>query len=256
MYKELFQLEIAHAYYSEGGDAGLTIVADEATQQFMQGRSFLIKPTRAGLRVLMPVDENLVARTTFLPDDVLRFEVYPSSSHFGIVTDTSSLAPGEVLHFSNVGFTESETELAITSVVGRGTHNGFQLCATVAIHIASVLLAQPQPPRYRATFNTKSEVWKYYFVSEQESTDFKVEDREEKLLFNQVQLGENSSDIVGGALQRNFPQAKVFLFESAASITQSEQAIKNLQLLRDGEVIIQHLPNPDVADAAIKIIKI
>lgn len=256
MYKEFFQIETEHQYFSADGAADLALVPDRDTLQYLKGRHFILKSTGNGLKVLIPVDKDGIATTTFQPDEVLTFEVFPRSSTFSLFTETSDLGIGEIFRFTNEGLSAATLELVSSTSSANGSLNGFPLIGKIEIHLTDALVTGPNLTTYKVVFNAKSETWRYFFVSDKETTDLNVEDRDENLVFNQVNLDGNSSDKIGMSLRQNFPEANIFLFESATSIPCSNKVLKNLQLLRDGHVIIKHLPNPDIGDAAIRIVKI
>lgn len=256
MYKELFRIDLVHQYFSGGGKGNLTLRPVERTRQLLQGQQAILKATGNGVMLLVPMEESGVARLNLLSKEVLTFEVFSQSNDFHAITDLSDLADGEILGFSNAGLPVGQTELPSVPTGGKGPQNGLLMVATVKIHLSKKLLTIDEAVQYKIAFEARSEKWRYYFVTDNETTDLRVEDRSENLQFNNLDLEGGSPDKIGTALNANFPEANVFLFESETAIPFSDQVLKNLQLFRDGHVLIKHLPNPETKDAAVKIIKI
>jgi hypothetical protein len=253
-YREYFRIEIKHQYFATAGSADLTIVPDVRTLRLLQGQHIIFKSSGNELKILIPVDENGVAKSTL--DEALVLEIFPESSTFGSITDTSDLAEGEIYLFTNAGLPETASQLAVSPSPELGSRHGFPMIGRVEIEPTNALLTRTKSVAYQAIFKAKSAKWKYYFVSDHETTDLSIVDADGNLVFGEVDLGIVPLDQIGASIQENFPDTNLFLFESATPISDSDQALRNLQLFRDGNLIIKHLPNPEAGDSAIKIIKI
>ncbi|MEM6270431.1 MAG: hypothetical protein AAF998_13390 [Bacteroidota bacterium] len=252
-YQEFLRLEIAHDYFAPAAAPDLVVRPTPATTRYLAGRGGLLKGTLQGFRLLLPAPD-AIPNPRFGPDDRLTFQVFPESDTFNLITDLP--ASGHHFHFTNQEFKGAAGTLRATSRPGSGSHRGFPLAAQIDLHLADAEAAAEFPVRYRIAFPAQSEIWKYYFVAEKNTTDLRVEDREAKLTFHAVDATTLATDRVGKSLRTNYPDANLFLFESTHPIAGSVQGRKNLQLLREGHVIIPHLPNPDVRDAAMRIIKL
>lgn len=255
MYKEFFSIEIEHQYFSSHGGADLTILPDRSTLRFLQGLRLIVKATRNGLKVLIPVDENGVPTISLPSDEALMFEIFPQSNTFSLFT-VPSLPIGEILAFTNLGLAETDSELQSSRALDSSSLNGFPMVAKVEIKLTSVLLTRIEVLPYKVVFAARSAKWKYYLVADQDTTDLKVEDRGGNHVFTKQEIDGQSTDEIGMSLRTNFPEANLFLFESNIPIPCQDQALKNLELLRDGEVLIKHLPNPEMAEQAVRIINI
>lgn len=260
-YKELFRIVIEHPYFQPGEPVELAIVPSKSTLRFLTGQRFIIKDMVNGIKVLVPVNEAGSVLPALQPDDLFTFKVFPTSNIFHLITDVPDLEEGEILRFSNAGLSENDTQLAssVAEAERNGVYNGFPVVADAAIQVSDLLLDNdnvPKTPQYRVVFNPRSEKWKYYFVSDPETTDLSIQDLNGQLTFNRVDAETEASDKIASSLRSNFPNAGLFLFESDAPIASRSQGIKKLQLLRNLDVIINHLPNPDVEDVNFKIIKI
>lgn len=256
MYKEFFRIEIDHQYFLSGGVADLTIVPNEHTLRFLKGQHFICAGTTNGVKVLIPINENGSTKPIFCADDVLIFNIFPTTSTFGLFTDLSDLSKGEIFRFTNEKLPEATSELVSSISVDNGSLNGFRITAKVEIHPTDALLSGTNLVPYKVIFKARLVPWKYYLVSDKETTDLAVKDLGNQFVFNHVNINDDTSDQIGMSLRLNYPEANLLLFESDTPLVCSNQVLKNLQLLRDNEVIIKHLPNPDIGDEAIKIIKI
>lgn len=255
-YKEFFQIAIDHQYFPDGL-TNLILLPDENTVKFLERRSFVIRRTAQGLQVLVQVDEDGNMLPTTSPDEVLAFNVFPTCGDFREFTDLPTVGDDKVLLFTNAGLTGDTTELKVGETTAGGVFNGFPTIAKIQIHLTEVSFGTSDfGPVYQTVFKSKSVKWKYYFVSNPESAGFVVEDRGKRMLFSEIDIGGDTADQIATSLKLNFPDAGLIAFESNSPITYSKKAIKNIQLLQNSNVIIKHLPNPDVGDNGIQIIKI
>lgn len=267
-YREFFRIAIEHQYFSPGEPVELVIVPDQSTHRFLKGQQFIIKDMINGIRILVPIDEGGSAVPGLQADDMFTFKIFPTSGTFHAFTDTPDLTEGEILSFTNVGLSENNTQLTSSVADGSGILCGFPLVAEVTIQVGNLLLDNnnvPTTPEYNIVFNSKAVTWKYYIVSNPETTDLSIQDTNqdinEQLTFSSVELQNNTEDKIMASLNSNFPDANLFLFESEAPVTLRSQPIKGLQLLRHDvdsttDIIINHLPNPDIKDIDFKIIKV
>ncbi len=258
-YREFFRIEIDHQYFQPGEYAELVIVPDQSTRSLLKGQRFILKEIINGISVLIPVDEAGSAIPGLNADDLFTFKIFPTSNTFRSFTELPDLAEEEILSFTNLTLLENDTQLVSSIANGSGTRYGFPLVADVAIQVSDVLLDAnnvPTTPKYKVVFNSKAEKWRYYFVSDPETTDFSIQDANEELIFNSVDIQSITEDKIVSSLQSNFPDANLFLFESETPVAFQSQAINKLQLIRNEDVIINNLPNPDTKDINFKIIKI
>ena len=235
----------------------MVLIPEKQTLKLLRGQHFLEKKTAGGIKVLIPVDQESNALPIINPDDVFAFNVFPTSGIFSEFTDISTVSNDKILRFSNEGLGTDTLELAVSEATKEGMFNGFPAIAKIEIQLSEVSSGlDGLPPVYQAVFKSKSVRWRYYFVSSTGTTNLTIEQRDEQLIFNELEIQNDTSDKIAASLRLNFPDTQLVVFESSASIAYSNRAIKNIQLLRNGDVVIQHLPNPDVGDDGIQIIKV
>ncbi|UII24669.1 hypothetical protein LVD15_15245 [Fulvivirga maritima] len=252
MYKVLFELAIDHQYFS-AGRADIAIVPDEKTDRMMRGQHFLMKNTFNGIRVLTPVYDNGDMKPILTKQDHFAFNLYPTSSIFSQVTELPKAEPDKVILYNNSRI-EDEALFLTTTDHSASTFNGYPLVARVEIGVTDQLLAGVEEV-HKVVFNAPAIKWKYYFISEDSAQDLSIEDGSNMLVFNQVDITEQADDPLLMSLKKTFPDLSLSLFESDSPVVASNYAVKKLGLLRGGEVIIKHLPNPGVDDGGVKIIK-
>jgi hypothetical protein len=152
----------------------------------------------------------------------------------------------------------NDFQLAASTAAGEiKSLNGFKMVAKIEIHPTDELLDLTIVKPYFITFNAVSAIWKYYLVTDPEVKDLFIEDKGNPALqFKKLELQEDTPDPVGMALQANYPNAGLLLFESSTPVPRQSRGRKNIQLIRDGQTVIQHLPNPAAENQEIRIIKV
>jgi len=100
------------------------------------------------------------------------------------------------------------------------------------------------PPAFNVAFNARKEILKYYIIvknyTDAEFNKLSVEDTDEVKFKKVLSSAFARDDIDPGLLAVN--GARVVLFRSQAVVARSEKARKNIQLKKNGEVLIKHLP--------------
>lgn len=122
------------------------------------------------------------------------------------------------------------------------------------------------PPEFQISFAAKQETLKYYVVghhySDTEFAALSVADAGEEgrlpISFTKVlPAAFTPDDIAPDLLASN--DAKIALFKSQTSVTRQEKARQKIQLRKNGEVLIPHLPQPGIqkvnADLIIPLTK-
>lgn len=251
-----FQIETEHPYFS-GKPADLIVLPDNQTIKLLKNRHFFIKKTAKGIKVLLLMNEESKALPALEINDVLVFNVFPISDSVRELTDTSTVENGNMMLFSNEGSGMGNVGLVQSETLQKGMFRGFPAMARVEIKGSEVALgANVPPPLYRVLFNSKSIKWKYYLLSNPENTGIVIESRDEQLKFEQVEIKDGISDEILTSLMSNFPDTQLLIYESGTAIPYMSKPIKDIKLMQNGEVLIKHLPNPQLHDRGIQIIKI
>ena len=119
-------------------------------------------------------------------------------------------------------------------------------------------------PQYQLQYNARTETLKYYIVAANyTNTEFgqllvsdngSVEESRPKITFKKV----NSTAFTAAEIPASFlasdPTKKVVLFKSETLVARQEKARKKIQLTKNGDVLIPHLPQPSADKSKSDII--
>lgn len=254
-YHVFFQIELVHPYFS-GNVTDLIILPDAQTALLLSSQRFIIKKTTNGIMVLKVVDDEVLS-LPMLEEAVFVFSVFPTSDAVREFTDTSMVETGKMLLFSNKELSTGDLELTKSETLQKGKYQNFPAIARVEIK-GGEITSQPNGSSllYKAHFQSKAIKWRYYFVSNSKTTDLAIATRDQQLKFNPLEIKEDSSDQIVQSLLLHFQDTQIVVFESSIDIPYSKTPIKNINLIQNGSVLINHLPNPEVQDYGIQIIKI
>lgn len=252
-YREFFDIEVIHPVLSESND--LVLVPKNETRKHLSNLGFVIKKTEKGIKVLAPMSQKNGGFQSLSEDDNFTFYIYPTSDITQEVTDFSEIDESHMISFSNQDL--KSQELVNSQVVKEGVFEGYPALGRIHIIGHKInLTSLEQPINFKAVFGAKSVKWKYYFVSNTEDTDISLESRDNQISFNEVVVDENPTDQIINSIQLNFPNTQLKIFESKDLVPYSNKPIKNIKLLQNGDVLINHLPNPRAEQQGIQIIKI
>ncbi|NHN24065.1 hypothetical protein FIA58_000110 [Flavobacterium jejuense] len=255
-YRVFFQIEIVHPYFSTAA-ADLIILPDAQTTLFLSKQRFLIRRTINGIKILRAINENDEKLTAIEVENVFVFNIFPTSENVREFTDTSMVETGKMLLFSNEGLSKGNVELMKSKTFQEGKYQNFPAIARVEIKGGEIISqSNGSPHLYKALFQSRAIKWKYYFVSNSKTTDLAIATRDQQLKFTQLEIKEDFSDKIVQSLTLNFQDTKIIVFESNIDIPYSKTPIKNINLKQNGLILINHLPNPEVQDNGIQIIKI
>lgn len=253
-YHELFEIQIGHQYFSTGEFVELVIVPVPETYQLLKGQHFLIKNKLNGLRVVAETEEY---NPVIFLNKKLTFEVFPTSGTFHLCTDVSELAPGEFWTFSNTATKRNDQLTATITSDKSKSLNGYQRVARIEIYPTDEVLDHTTTTLYTVPFHAIAAIWKYYLITNPLPQDLVIEDKGSPALkFNKKELEDETADAVMSALRESYPAAGLVLFESNLPVPRKSTGRKDIQLVQDDQVIIQHLPNPAAKNQEIEIIKI
>ncbi|GAA4276740.1 hypothetical protein [Aquimarina mytili] len=255
-YREFFHIEIIHPYFS-GIPKDLILVADNETKKRLISLGCLLKKESGRIKVLAPFDEEGTTFPVLGENDAFTFYIYPTSGSIQEVTDFSAIEKGNMISFTNLQQPLDSSELISTQIEKKGTFQGFPALANIII-AGNKINTEPigESAKFKAIFRAKSIKWKYYFVSNSQDTNVRLESRDEQIRFHEISIDQNISDQIISSLQLNFPNSQIRVFESRDAIPYSSKPIKNIKLLQNEDVLISHLPNPRAQQQGIQIIKI
>jgi len=125
--------------------------------------------------------------------------------------------------------------------------------AEVEIHNnASLPLPADDPAVFTLTFAPKEAYWTYYFVTNRNDDPalFQIQDTDAAPISfsaqNRTDLNDHPDpdDAVAAMLAEQYPEMKRIRFISDEALACRQQARKNVQLVLNGDTLVQPLPNP------------
>ncbi|WP_024768092.1 hypothetical protein [Aquimarina macrocephali] len=255
-YREFFQIEIIHPFFSDIPE-DLVMVAENETKRHLDKRRFILKKTALGVKVLALFQEERNTFPVLSEDDIFTFYVYPTSDRISDIKDLSTIEKGNMISFTNQEQPIGSSELIATQIKQNGIFCGFPALAKIIIAGNKIKAnVTKKSTKYTVIFKARSIRWKYYFVSNSEDSAITIESRNEQITFNEMVIDENTTDQIVTSLRLNFPDTRIKAFESRDLIPYSSNPIKNIKLIKNGDVLISHLPNPQKGQNGIQIIKI
>ncbi|WP_298548720.1 hypothetical protein [uncultured Aquimarina sp.] len=255
-YREFFHIEIVHPFFSDIAE-DMVIVTENETKSHLNNLGFILKKMPNGLKILAPVHQESKVFSPLEADDIFSFHIYPTSEHIQEVTDLSEIEKGNMISFTNQEQPIGSSELTTNQVIQNGVFCGFPALANIVIAGNKIdTNTIDQPTKFKAKFKTESIKWKYYFVSNSEDPIITLESRDEQISFNEMVIDENTTDQIITSIRLNFPNTQIKAFESKDLVPYSSKPIKNIKLIKNGDVLMSHLPNPRKEQNGIQIIKI
>ena len=152
------------------------------------------------------------------------------------IEETYSGGTGSALYYSDAALLKT----GISGVVEIGLHNDFYAVA----------------PKFKITFKAKEETLKYYVVARNYTdaefnqlsvtdTGFGADGRPE-VRFTKVPSGALTVDDASPARLLEDSGGKLVLFKSIGKVARREKARRNIQLNKNGSVMVAHLPQPGI----------
>ena len=261
LFKPLFTLAVTHAYY--GGpcrDVGFVLPPD--TVRSLAGGRMLAKPLDGRLHVLFEAGEG-GAPLVSAAGRVLRVGLKLLDPSFPNFTAPAVDPAAGTAFYSNaddplhlgapvpVVLTDLAPDLAREGVFG-----------VVEVRIAAGLYEAPAA--FEIAFAARQETLRYYLVAERYSaadidqltvsdTGFGEEGRPE-VQFTKVPAAAFTPAEIPPALLGGAADATVVLFRSQAPVARRQRGRRKIQLNRNGEVLIEHLPQPGAERATADLI--
>lgn len=253
-YQAFFEIELEHSYTSDAL-AYAKIQPDAATVKRLQGDRLLLKRTPNGLLVLAPTNGENIDLPAFGANEKLGFNIFSNKADFRELTDFSSIEDHQSLLFSNRDLVSDTSDLGVSGISANEKLNGFPQVGRVEILLDRITIgADGKAPTYTVRFASKSMIWKYYFITKDDAANLSINHK--SLSFKR--LDEDATDVVFNKLKTNFTPEGLHIkaFESEQLLASQNVPRKDIQLKNENTTIISHLPNPEVSDRGIKIIRI
>ncbi len=255
-YQKFFSITIEHSYFT-GETADLVLTPVVETEELLKRRGLLLKKTTTGIRCLVGIDKENTDFSEKIQNDVFAFYIFPTSDTVREFTDMSTVEEGKMMLFTNEKLHKKQVGLVASAIDQEGTCQGFPALAKVEIKGSEMQLEEDSMSfTYQIQFAAKAIQWKYYFISNTDDPNITLESRDEQISFNEMIISENTTDQIVTSLRLNFPNTQIKAFESKDLVPYSNKPIKNIKLIKNGDVLMSHLPNPKEEQNGIQIIKI
>ena len=259
-YKSLFTLAVTHAW--SGGicrDLGFMLTGD--AERLQRGARLILKELDGKLHVLFEADEggapvvsaagrSLRIGLRLLNPLFFNVSALPVDPSAGATFYANAADPVELDAPQAVILKDLDLELAREGVFG-----------VVEIRIDASFYTNP--PAFEIAFAAREETLRYYLVVKRYSTaeisqltvsdaGFTEEGRAE-IRFTRVPAAEIASAEIPPTLLGD-AEATVVLFRSQAPVARQSRGRRKIQLSRNGEVLIEHLPQPGAERATADLI--
>jgi hypothetical protein len=142
-----------------------------------------------------------------------------------------------------------------------------ELAASGAYAVIEILIGDSiysSHPQFQVQFNARTETLKYYIVAGNYSnTEFghllvsdngSTEDSRPKITFKKVNSSSFTATDIPASFLATDPTKKVVLFKSESLVARQEKARRKIQLTKNGDVLIPHLPQPSADKSKSDII--
>lgn len=246
-FRTLFTVNISHAYYNEGcKDFDFVFPAD--TAQLLRNGKLIAKVRDGVLYVLFEADKSGNVLVS-IAEKTLRIGLKLLNPFFSNYTDlafnsstllyrnTGSPAVLDPPQPTTINSDPEFLQLGVSGIIEIKIDGGFYVAA----------------PAFRIGFNAKQEQLKYYIVArnfnDTEIGQISVadngftEDMRPQVIFTKVFPAEFIADDIPPSLLGGI-DTKVVLFKSQGMVARREKSRKKIQLNKNGEVLITHLPQP------------
>ena len=269
-YLRLFRLELRHPYYQNGLCSDFDVLPTASTETALKRQRMRVKNFGYGIEITAQASN---ATTQFIPlgsNLELQFTLHLRNADFVLnstVADLPALTADDVQNqrqyyrqYSNENLLAAATGLESIDLLA-SREQSIELgraWGVLTIQVNDVLKATlGTPPTYTVDFSGRTATWKYYLLTDPTSANFQVQDDgTEPISFSKIDVGaEALPDNLTQRLLDTYPDADMWRFESTAPVTYTQLGRKDVNLRKDGALVIEHLPVPTANDRGIQIIK-
>lgn len=249
-YRPLFHIVIRHSYYEDCRCPDFSILPDPGSAGTLKGHRLVVVPFMSGMSVLAPI-ENGLPLIEVSKDTVFKFWLLLQNKRFFYYTDIVNDDTGRVYENKGRGL---ELKLNADSTEKASPH----VFGTVRLTNISY---KENAPTFTISFSAREIKWKYVLLTDETDPDlFSIEQtglQETRLEFNSpVKTNSGTGDALLKLLEQDYPEANKWILESKSEIPFLQRGRTNLQLKKDNQVLVDHLPNPRPEEGGIKVIKI
>lgn len=257
-------IDLYHDYYASGRCEQLEIEPTAVTDRLLQKYGLLWRAEPGQAIIYGPVDEESSSLLQ-LPASGLELLFYLRWQEQYIVPFTALPDLPEALDDTinpALVFTNEADNPAIAQLNPgweTGSPAGYkdQLFGYLRIRLQSAQLST-LPYALRLDLQSTTEIWKYYLIDDPLSSEAELlwDNEAEPVVFEKydTSTAEFSSLPLSAKLQRQYPDARIMLYQSDQAITWQEQRYPYVQLHRQGRVVLPTVPNPSWKNQGVHII--
>ena len=250
----ILSAHIDHEYFG-GAARSLRIEALSDTKQLMKRYALKMKASESGLELLA----TKAGKKNSVPLEssglTLEFALFSEDPQFLFYTDLPGGGKGSVAFYSNEKSPVKNATLRQSALPWQGKR-AEGLFGLIRIIVAPTLFRKPKEIRYRIGFEGLSAQWKYYYVGPLHFSDPEIEHDDIQFQKAPIKQGEAiyRNDSLARSLVSTFPEAQHWVFASKEKVPWRAKPYDHVKLMRDGEVVIPHLPNPRKENRGLHII--
>lgn len=257
-YLPLLGLNITHDYYKDTSCPDFSIEADEQTEKILRNHRCFLKINPTGFLILQAVDNDDDPFIKLSLSTKLRFKLKFVNSEFALFTDLSNFPKQGFAVYTNKGINDGTLKLIETDI--RQGNNSF---AAVEVYIDHSIkpVKNKDPIQYHIPFTAKSAYWEYFFITNKttDNSDFQIkqsehqegESRDGKPIGFKKEV--HTSRAITDWLRKQHPKASLLYFVSDEPVRCQQAPRKNIQLLLNGERLLNNLPNPSIRNSDQRI---
>lgn len=248
-FRILFTVTLSHTYYRDGlcKDFDFRIPTD--TQQWLNNGRLLVKVREGKLYVLFEVGEDnqplvLLAEQTLQFGLKLNNPFFSNFTQLDINSAQAFLYKNTTIHPNQLAPPENRPVISLPMELQR---QGIFGIIEITLDNEHFYTTDPKKvPDFKISFAAREETLKYYVVAKN-YTDAEIE-----------QLTVSDQGNAGITFTREFIEknllGRVLLFKSMTAVKRQETAREKIQLNKNGEALIKHLPQPSVSKTAADFI--
>jgi len=266
-YQEVLNIGIFNGYYASGYCPDFNLWPTPTCERLLKGHRLVAKPRSNGIAIMAPL-YNGTFFINIAPGTVFSFYLKLNDPTFYNFTDLGFLPAGSRALYSNQSLASGGTSHDLpfaempapeAALLPKGLFGRVDIG-----HTQDLPLQPDKTMAYAVRFNAKAMTWKYYIVSNMVNgqnnftvTDESPDRASSPIGFTEVvELNKAApADDTARQLVKLYPNATHLRIDSAQALAYSEAGRKDIKLRRGEQILVEHLPNPEADNNAVKILK-